>query len=131
MTDADPEHIQEQGGPEGGPDGGPDGGLEGGDAREAADMGEKPDLGHRADALIEALDGTDSGSDTRAGSLRGGSASGSDDDPDSRAINARLAEEGRASADPDSPSDAGPDAVGAGRRFNDAGGDPAEGARDD
>ena len=36
------------------------------DAREAADMGEKPDLGHKADALIEALDGTDSGSDTRA-----------------------------------------------------------------
>lgn len=65
------------------------------DAREAADMGEKPDLGHRADALIEALDGTDSGSDTRAGSLRGGSASGSDDDPDSDAINARIAEEGR------------------------------------
>ncbi|OGN42783.1 MAG: ribonuclease [Caulobacterales bacterium RIFCSPHIGHO2_01_FULL_67_30] len=68
------------------------------DAREAADMGEKPDLGHKADALIEALDGTDSGSDTRAGSLRGGSASGSDDDPDSLEINEALAEEGRASA---------------------------------
>jgi hypothetical protein len=118
MTDANPEHDTEQD-------------REGGDAREAADMGEKPDLGHRADALIEALDGTDSGSDTRAGSLRGGSASGSDDDPDSQAINARLAEEGRASADPDSPSDAGPDPVGDSRRFNDVGGDPAEGARDD
>ncbi|WP_292070017.1 ribonuclease [Brevundimonas sp. UBA7534] len=70
--------------------------ADGEDAREAADMGEKPDLGHRADALIEALDGTDSGSDTRAGSLRGGSASGSDDDPDSARINRALAEEGEA-----------------------------------
>ena len=119
MTDANPEHIPTEEG------------REGEDAREAADMGEKPDLGHRADALIEALDGTDSGSDTRAGSLRGGSASGSDDDPDSQAINARLAEEGRAWADPDSPSDAEPDAVGSGRRFGGAGGDAAEGARDD
>ncbi len=68
------------------------------DAREAADMGEKPDLGHKADALIEALDGSDSGSDTRAGSLQGGSASGSDDDPDSRKINERLAQEGREAA---------------------------------
>ena len=64
------------------------------DAREAADMGEKPDLGHKADTLIDALDGSDSGSDTRAGSLRGGSASGSDDDPDSAEINDRLAKEG-------------------------------------
>ena len=68
------------------------------DAREAADVGEKPDLGHKADALIEALDGSDSGSDTRAGSLEGGSASGSDDDPDSRKINERLAQEGREAA---------------------------------
>lgn len=67
-----------------------------GDAREAADMGEKPDLGHKADTLIDALDGSDSGSDTRAGSLRGGSATGSDEDPDSRDINEALAEEGRA-----------------------------------
>ncbi|WAC60364.1 ribonuclease [Brevundimonas sp. SL130] len=66
------------------------------DAREAADMGERPDLGHKADALIQALDGSDSGSDTRAGSLRGGSASGSDDDPDSEVINEALAAEGRA-----------------------------------
>jgi len=100
------------------------------DAREAADMGEKPDLGHKADTLIDALDGSDSGSDTRAGSLRGGSASGSDDDPDSREINEELAQEGRASADPDSPSDAGPDGVeGSGRHFDGQGGDPAEGAR--
>ena len=68
------------------------------EAREAAAMGEKPDLGHKADALIEALDGSDSGSDTRAGSLEGGSASGSDDDPDSRKINERLAQEGREAA---------------------------------
>ena len=106
--------------------------ADGEDAREAADMGEKPDLGHRADALIEALDGTDSGSDTRAGSLRGGSASGSDDDPDSRAINAQLAKAGRAFADPDSPSDVDPEAVeGSGGRFDGSAGDPAEGARDD
>lgn len=104
--------------------------ADGEDAREAADMGERPDLGHRADALIEALDGTDSGSDTRAGSLRGGSASGSDDDPDSETINEGLAEEGRASADPESPSDVGPDAVeGSDPDLEGPAGDPAEGAR--
>ncbi len=104
--------------------------ADGEDAREAADMGERPDLGHRADALIEALDGTDSGSDTRAGSLRGGSASGSEDDPDSETINASLAEQGRASADPESPSDVGPDAVkGSEPDFDGPAGDPAEGAR--
>ena len=59
---------------------------------------EKPDLGRKSDALIEALEGTDSGSDTRAGSLRGGSASGSEIDPDSDTINRALAEEGRAFA---------------------------------
>lgn len=70
------------------------------DAREAGEMGEKPDLGAAADTLIDALSGTDSGSDTRAGSLRGGSASGSDDDPDSARINAELAQRGRAEHDP-------------------------------
>ena len=64
------------------------------DAREADDIGEKPDLGRTADTLIDALNGTDSGSDTRAGSLRGGSASGSDDDPDQELINETLASEG-------------------------------------
>lgn len=49
----------------------------------------------QAERLKRALQGTDSGSDTRAGSLRGGSASGSDDDADSEAINADLAEKGR------------------------------------
>ena len=86
------------------------------EAREAEGMGEKPDLGRTPDALREALSGTDSGSDTLAGSLRGGSASGSDDDPDSKAINLALANEGvadkaRAEADPQSPSSTGPDAV--------------------
>lgn len=79
------------------------------DAREAADMGEKPDLGHQADTLIEALDGTDLGSDTRAGSLRGGSASGSDVDPDQDVINDALAEEGEAMAKEDASPDGGPD----------------------
>lgn len=67
------------------------------DAREAESVGEKPDLGHRADALIQALDGSDSGSDTRAGSLRGGSASGSENDPDQDTINEQLATEGMTS----------------------------------
>ena len=51
-----------------------------------------------------ALSGSDGGSDTRAGSLRGGSASGSDIDPDQDRINALLAEQGQADAadrDPD------------------------------
>ena len=78
------------------------------DAREADALGEKPDLGRTADTLKDVLDGTDSGSDTRAGSLQGGSASGSDDDPDSDVINAALAREGRASAGPKTPSAEGP-----------------------
>ncbi|WP_242912272.1 MULTISPECIES: ribonuclease [Brevundimonas] len=49
----------------------------------------------REERLKRALEGTDSGSDTRAGSLRGGSASGSDNDPDTDAVNADLAEKGR------------------------------------
>ena len=69
------------------------------EAREAAAMGEKPDRGHTADALKKALEGSDMGSDTRAGSLRGGSASGSDIDPDQDVINAALAAEGRRARD--------------------------------
>jgi hypothetical protein len=100
------------------------------DAREAADMGEKPDLGHKPDALIEALDGSDQGSDTRAGSLRGGSATGGEDDSDSTRINETLADEGRAAADPESPSNAAPDGLaGTGDRFSGEAADPAEGAR--
>lgn len=68
------------------------------DAREADDMGERPDLGRSRDALVEALSGSDMGSDTQAGSLRGGSASGSDDDPDQAAVNKALAEQGRRAA---------------------------------
>lgn len=81
------------------------------DAREADDMGERPDLGRKSDALIEALSGTDSGSDTRAGSLQGGAATGSENDLAQDAVNEALASEGMVSPD----SLTGP------------GGDPAEG----
>ncbi|WP_339930963.1 ribonuclease [uncultured Brevundimonas sp.] len=56
----------------------------------------EPDMG--AEALTLALSGSDGGSDTRAGSLRGGSASGSDIDPDQDRINAALAKQGQAAA---------------------------------
>lgn len=65
------------------------------EATEAEDMGERPDLGRTPDALIDALTGSGVGSDTRAGSLQGGAATGSDDDPDQRAIDRDLAERGR------------------------------------
>ena len=58
--------------------------------------GTDQDLGPEALAL--ALSGSDGGSDTRAGSLRGGSASGSDIDPDQDRINAALAKQGQAAA---------------------------------
>jgi len=106
------------------------------DAREADAIGERPDLGRTRDALMDALNGTDSGSDTRAGSLQGGSATGSDDDPDQDIINEALATEGmraanRAEADPQSPSSVGPGAVA--NTGVEPGGpdeDPAEGKRD-
>lgn len=69
------------------------------EAKEAASVGEKPDLGHTADALKDALTGSDLGSDTRAGSLQGGAATGSDDDPDQDVINESLASEGMREAD--------------------------------
>ena len=78
------------------------------EAREAAAMGEKPDLGHTEDALKKALDGSDMGSDTRAGSLRGGSASGSEIDPDQDVINEALAAEGRRSKDEGAKPAGGP-----------------------
>lgn len=81
------------------------------EAREAAVMGEKPDLGRERDALIEALSGSGGGSDTRAGSLRGGSASGSDIDPDQTIIDEALAAEGRATAAPRTPSSVDPSDV--------------------
>lgn len=81
------------------------------DAREADDMGEKPDLGRTPDALTEALSGSGMGSDTRAGSLQGGSATGSEIDPDQAAIDSVLAREGKATADPQPPAKADPDPV--------------------
>ncbi|MES2835867.1 MAG: ribonuclease [Pseudomonadota bacterium] len=103
---------------------------EGEDAREAEAMGEKPDLGHKPDALIQALDGSDSGSDTRAGSLRGGSASGSSDDPDQDTINESLASEGMAMAAAASTPRADPDPVKNTGDLTGPSGDPAEGKRD-
>ena len=100
------------------------------DAREAKAMGEKPDLGHRADSLIEALDGTDSGSDTRAGSLRGGSASGSEDDPDQDTINETLASEGLAMAASSARPPADTDPVKNTGDLTGPSGDPAEGKRE-
>ncbi|MFN3670143.1 MAG: ribonuclease [Brevundimonas sp.] len=88
------------------------------DAREAEAMGEKPDLGRTPDALTDALSGSDMGSDTRAGSLQGGAASGSDVDPDQDIVNETLASEGMASsaaaraapADPEPVNNTGEDA---------------------
>lgn len=74
------------------------------DGREADAMGEKPDLGrtpdHLNETMGEALKGTNVGSDTRSGSLRGGSASGSDVDPDQAAIDESLASEGVVPVEP-------------------------------
>lgn len=81
------------------------------DAREAEDMGEKPDLGRKPDALTDALSGSGMGSDTRAGSLQGGAATGSDVDPDQDVINEALASEGMASADSHSPARADPNPI--------------------
>lgn len=102
------------------------------DAREADDMGEKPDLGRTRDALTDALSGSDMGSDTRAGSLQGGAASGSDIDPDQDLINRNLAEQGQASASPRPPEGVEPDPVNnTGEDRNGPAGDPAEGGSDD
>lgn len=81
------------------------------EAREAAAMGEKPDLGHERDALIEALTGSGMGSDTRAGSLRGGSVSGSDIEPDQKIIDEALAREGQASVEAKPPASVDPSDV--------------------
>lgn len=81
------------------------------DAREADDMGEKPDLGRTRDALTDALSGSDMGSDTRAGSLQGGAATGSDVDPDQDAINEMLASEGMATAKAKTPGGVDPEPV--------------------
>ncbi len=81
------------------------------EAREAAAMGEKPDLGRERDALVEALTGSGMGSDTRAGSLRGGSVSGSDIEPDQTVINEGLARQGRDTAASKPPSSVDPSDV--------------------
>lgn len=77
------------------------------EAVEAEDMGERPDLGQTPDALAEALTGSGVGSDTRAGSLQGGAATGSDDDPDQAAVDRIMADQGRATAVAGSPSEGG------------------------
>ena len=100
-----------------------------GDAREADDMGEKPDLGRTPDALSEAVSGSGMGSDTRAGSLQGGAATGSDIDPDQDRINESLASEGMRSAAPRSPAGTDPDQPinNTGQDLTGPAGDPAEG----
>ena len=100
------------------------------DAREAEDMGEKPDLGRTPDALTEALSGSGMGSDTRAGSLQGGSASGSEIDPDQAAIDASLASEGMVMAEPQPLARADPDPVkNTGEVTTGPGGEPVDGGR--
>lgn len=79
------------------------------EAVEAEDMGERPDLGRTPDALIDALSGSGVGSDTRAGSLQGGAATGSDDDPDQAAVDRIMADQGRAEAARQSASQGGRD----------------------
>jgi hypothetical protein len=103
------------------------------DAREADDMGEKPDLGRTPDALTEALSGSGMGSDTRAGSLEGGAATGSEDDPDQDAINESLASEGMRAADAATPRQPQPNqdnpVNNTGADLTGPEGDPAEGKR--
>ncbi|HEY0103425.1 MAG TPA: ribonuclease [Brevundimonas sp.] len=101
------------------------------DAREAEAMGEKPDLGQRADALTEALSGSDMGSDTRAGSLQGGAAPGSEDDPDQDSVNENLASEGMTDADAPSQAAATAQVNNTGADLLGPGGDPVEGKRGD
>lgn len=92
------------------------------DAREADDMGEKPDLGRKPDALTEALSGSGMGSDTRAGSLQGGAATGSDVDPDQDVIDEALASEGMTAPDSPTPARADTDPI---KNTGEAG-DPAD-----
>ena len=81
------------------------------EAVEADGLGERPDLGRTPDALIEALSGSGVGSDTRAGSLQGGAATGSDDDPDQAAVDRIMADQGRADAKARSASAGAPEAI--------------------
>lgn len=77
------------------------------EATEAEDVGERPDLGRIPDALREALTGSGVGSDTRAGSLQGGAATGSDDDPDQAAVDRAMKAQGHALAAPPPPAASG------------------------
>jgi len=101
------------------------------DAREAETMGEKPDLGRTPDALTEALSGSGMGSDTRAGSLQGGAATGSEIDPDQDAVNETLATQGMASSASAAAAEADPEPVkNTGADLTGPAGDPVEGKRD-
>ncbi|WP_428150773.1 ribonuclease [Brevundimonas sp.] len=100
------------------------------EAVEAETMGERPDLGRTPDALKDALTGSGVGSDTRAGSLQGGAATGSDEDPDQAAVDRIMADKGRASAGPNSPSNVEPKgSANSGVAPGEADADPAEGRR--
>jgi len=97
-------------------------------AREAEDVVEKPDPGRTPDALTDALSGSDMGSDTRAGSLEGGAATGSEIDPDQDAINESLTSEGMTSVDPQTPAGVEPHPVkNTGEDLNGSAGAPAQG----
>jgi hypothetical protein len=74
------------------------------ESTEAEAVGERPDLGRTADTLREALTGSGVGSDTRAGSLQGGAATGSDDDPDQAAVDRAMKAQGQALAAPPQPA---------------------------
>ncbi|MFN3436029.1 MAG: hypothetical protein ACK4ZY_16745, partial [Sphingomonas sp.] len=65
----------------------------------------------------------------RAGSLRGGSASGSEKDPDQDTINEALAREGMAMSSPSSRPRADPDPIKNTGELTGASGDRAEGKR--
>ena len=103
---------------------------QGEDAHEAGETGEKPDLGRKPDAMNEALSGTNVGSDTVAGSLRGGSASGSDNDPDQEAIDEMLATEGLAAADQGAEPPRGDDGETVRNTGEDEGAEPGRGEAD-
>ncbi len=94
---------------------------------DVSDPPSEPDEG--SERYADALSGSGVGSDTRAGSLQGGAATGSEIDPDQDQINESLASEGMRSAAPRSP--AGTDQEepinNTGQDFTGPAGDPAEG----
>lgn len=111
---------------------GPDGG--GGEGEVEAAVQQAADARY-----AEALSGINVGSDTRAGSLRGGSAAGSEQDPDQARIDEALASEGMSTptteAEPKSFGRGDPGAgqdkvINTGEPNLGPRGDPAEGRRD-